>query len=201
MQRAGGKPRYWRLFTALELPIETRGAIADWGARTLDDPALRPIPEAYLHITMVYLGGRPEADALAAAEVLLAAGTGEVAPEVRLTPAVGRPGRGVPSVFALPVISAAVEAMQGRLQRPFVEAGLCLPESRPFWPHVTIARVRPQGSGSRRPVGVAQPPGELPEELRQPFFCRRLTLYRSDPQSTGVRFVSLAKVELPEAQQ
>lgn len=201
MERSGGKPRYWRLFTALELPSEVRGAITEWGARTFDDPALRPIPTAYLHITVVYLGGRPATDVARAIEVLQAAAAGAKAPEVKLTPAVGRPGRGVPSVFALPVISPAAEAMHETLLGPFVEAGLCLPESRPFWPHVTIARVRPQGSGSRRPVGVEQPPGELPEELREPFFCRRLTLYRSDPQPRGVRFVSLAQVELPKAQQ
>ena len=78
------------------------------------------------------------------------------------------------------------------------EAGLIEPEERPFWPHVTVARVRSEGRGSRRPARVAKAPGEIPEELRKPFRCVRVTLYRSLTGPAGAEYVPLAQVELPE---
>ena len=75
-------------------------------------------------------------------------------------------------------------------------AGLHEAEERDFWPHVTVARVRSEGRGSRRPAAVARRPGDLPERLKEPFYAVRLTLYRSELQPSGARYVPLAQVEL-----
>ena len=79
------------------------------------------------------------------------------------------------------------------------EARLHEPEKRAFWPHVTVARVRPEGRGSRRPRAVERPPNELPSGLSEAFYGVRLTLYRSELQPLGARYVPLAQVELPGA--
>jgi 2'-5' RNA ligase len=81
------------------------------------------------------------------------------------------------------------------------EEGLHEPEERDFWPHVTVARVRSEGSGSRRPAAVARWPAELPKSLKEPFYGVRLTLYRSVLQPGGSRYVPLAQVELPRSGQ
>ena len=87
--------------------------------------------------------------------------------------------------------------MQAGLQEKLVGARLYEPEKRPFWPHVTIARVRREERGSKRPAHVSKLPGALPKELLRPFGGVRLTLYRSELQPRGARYVPLAQVELP----
>jgi 2'-5' RNA ligase len=77
-----------------------------------------------------------------------------------------------------------------------VAEGLHEADRRDYWPHVTVARVRPEGRGSRRPAAVARRPGDLPDRLKEPFDAVRLTLYRSELQPTGARYVPLAQVEL-----
>ena len=87
--------------------------------------------------------------------------------------------------------------LQHGLAERLVEAGLHEPEDRDFWPHVTVARVRPEGRGSRRPAAVARRPGDLPDGLKKPFYGVRMTLYRSELQPGGARYAPLAQVELP----
>ena len=72
------------------------------------------------------------------------------------------------------------------------------PEKRPFWPHVTVARVKPEGRGSKRPRRVGRQPGKLPIELLSPVRGVRMTLYRSELQPRGARYTPLAQVELSE---
>lgn len=186
-----------RLFVALDLPDALRAAIGSWGAEALRDPALRPVPAENLHVTLAFLGFRPrkEVEEIAAA-VRESAGP---APLVELLGAVPRPPRGRPRLYALEALSPGAELLRESLVERLVAGGFHRPEKRPFWPHVTVARVRPQGRGSRRPATVAAPPGELPAGLRQPFYGVRLTLYRSELQPSGARYAPLAQIELPGA--
>ena len=78
-----------------------------------------------------------------------------------------------------------------------IAARLYEPEKRPFWPHVTVARVRREERGSKRPAPVSKLPGGLPQGLLQPAVCRRMTLYRSELQPQGAQYTPLAQVELP----
>jgi 2'-5' RNA ligase len=61
---------------------------------------------------------------------------------------------------------------------------------------VTVARVRSEGG---RPAPVERAPGAFPEALSEPFYGVRLTLYRSELQPTGARYVPLAQFKLPGA--
>ncbi|HET9593539.1 MAG TPA: RNA 2',3'-cyclic phosphodiesterase [Solirubrobacterales bacterium] len=184
-----------RLFVALDLPEETREGLVAWGREALADPALRPVAPESLHVTLAFLGYRPEQEI----EAIAAAVRESVAPApwVELRGPEQRPPRGRARLYALPVISPGAEALQAGLERRLVEAGFYEPEKRPFWPHVTVARVRPEARGSRRPAVVSEPPGPLPEELEEPRTSVRMTLYRSVLQPSGARYVPLAQVELP----
>jgi 2'-5' RNA ligase len=185
-----------RLFIALDLPARVRAGIAEWGRRELRDPALRPVAEESLHITLAFLGHRPEEQVEPIAEVVRASVA--PAPEIVLGQPEQRPLRGRAKVYALPVASEATKELQADLAARLSAAGLYEAEERPFWPHVTVARVRNEGSGSRRPSAVEKPPKSLPQELLQACFCRRMTFYRSQLQPRGARYVPLAQVELPE---
>jgi len=183
-----------RLFVALDLPDEVRRGIEAWGVGALIDPALRRVSAASLHITLAFLGHRPEGEV----ESIAAAVRESAAPaaSIELLDPISRPLRGRARVFALPARSPGAESLQAGLQERLVSAGLYEPEKRPFWPHVTVARVRMEGRGSRRPQAVVTPPRTLPAALSKPFRGVRMTLYRSELQPSGANYVPLAQVEL-----
>jgi 2'-5' RNA ligase len=182
------------LFVALDLPESTRTAIAVWGQRALADPALRPVGPESLHVTLAFLGWQAEREIPRLAEIV-EAGRGP-APAIELGDPAPRPERGRPRLFALPVESPGAVELQACLQERLVGARLYEPEKRPFWPHVTVARVRREERGSQRPALVSKPPEALPQALLQPAVCRRLTLYRSELQPRGAQYTPLAQVEL-----
>jgi len=184
-----------RLFVALDLPDELREGVGNWGRVALSDPALRPVAPESLHVTLAFLGFRPEEEIEAIAAAVRER-TGP-APWVELLDPVQRPPRGRARLYALPALSPGTEALQVEVEQGLAEAGFYKPDERPFWPHVTVARVRPEGRGSRRPSVVSEPPGKLPDGLSEARICRRMTLYRSELQPTGARYVPLAQVQLP----
>jgi 2'-5' RNA ligase len=195
MAKEVGKGKRVRLFVALDLPAEMRAGIGAWGERELADPALRRIREESLHVTFAFLGHRDEAEVEPVAAAVRAS-EGAAAPLLELLDPVQRPPRGRAQIFALPVVSAGAEQMQAEVSQRLVEAGLYAPEKRPFWPHVTVARVRTE---RKRPLPVERGPRGLPEALHEPVYGVRLTLYRSELQPTGARYVPLAQIQLPGA--
>lgn len=186
-----------RLFVALDLPADVREGIVAWGAEALSDPALRPVPVESLHITLAFLGYRPEKEIERIAEAVRE--SAGAAPLIELLDPVQRPPRGRARLFALPALSPGAEMLQAGLEQRLAEGGFYEPEKRPYWPHVTVARVRPEARGSRRPAVVSDPPVKLPEALSEAFLGVRLALYRSELKPTGAQYVPLAQIELPGA--
>jgi RNA 2',3'-cyclic 3'-phosphodiesterase len=184
-----------RLFVALDLPDAVRDGIEKWGRGALVDPALRPVKPESLHITLAFLGWLPEKEIGRLGEIVEA--SGGLAPSVELGDPVPRPELGRPRLLALPANSPETVVLQAELQERLVSARLYEPEKRPFWPHVTVARVRREERGSRRPALVSKLPGAVPQDLLQPAVCRRMTLYRSELQPQGAQYTPLAQVELP----
>jgi RNA 2',3'-cyclic 3'-phosphodiesterase len=183
-----------RLFVALDLPEELRDGIVEWGRRELTDPALRAVRPESLHITLAFLGWRPERDVEWLGEIV--SGLVSPAPTIELGDPKAKPSLRQARVFALPAESLGVVALQAELEEELVSARLYKPEKRPFWPHVTIARVKPEGRGSKRPRRVERPPGELPKDLLQPRRLVRVRLYRSELMPSGAEYVPLAQTEL-----
>jgi 2'-5' RNA ligase len=184
-----------RLFVALELPAEVRAGIAHWGARALRDPALREVPEEALHITLVFLGEVPDERIHRIAAVLL--GVEAEAPRIELsTEPVSLPRGRRPGLFALEARSEGTEEIRAALASALTDAGLFEPDERPFWPHVTVARVRGVRGQRRKARKVEDSPGRLPQALSQPFCAVRLALYLSSFGPDGVHYAPLAQVEL-----
>jgi 2'-5' RNA ligase len=183
-----------RLFVALDLPEELRDGIVAWGRRELDDPALRVVPPGSLHVTLAFLGYRPEREIGRLGEIV--AGLEAPAPSIGLGDPVAKPSRNRARLFALPVGSPGTIELQAELEEKLVAKRLYKPERRPFWPHVTVARVKSEDRGSKRPKRVLKQPGGLPQLLLQPASCVRVTLYRSEIQPQGARYTPLAQVEL-----
>ncbi|HWH20056.1 MAG TPA: RNA 2',3'-cyclic phosphodiesterase [Solirubrobacterales bacterium] len=195
----GDRPRKQRLFVALDLPDKIRAGVAAWGREELVDPALKPVRPESLHVTLVFLGHREAAEVEAIADVVRETESEMVLS--KLEDPIPIPGPRRASAFALPAPSPATGDLQRELAARLAEEGLYEPEEREYWPHVTVARVRSEGRGSRRPAAVARWPTELPKSLKEPFYGVRLTLYRSELQPGGSRYVPLAQVELPRSGQ
>ena len=146
-----------RLFVALELPGDARAALARWGlGACARDPALRPVAEEALHVTVHFLGERPEADI----ESLRALIAGAPATSIPLAVAGAlwlAPRRPHVLTAALDDPSGALAALHGGLG-PLLEAATpgWSRESRPLLPHVTVARVR-RGARPRQDA-VSRPP-------------------------------------------
>jgi RNA 2',3'-cyclic 3'-phosphodiesterase len=185
-----------RLFVALDLPRGLRDGIVAWGKRELRDPALRVVPPESLHITLAFLGYLPEKEIERLGEIV--AGLESPAPTIALGDPVAKPSLRRARVFALPAESTGTVALQAELEEKLVAKRLYRPEKRAFWPHVTIARVKPETRGSKRPMRVSTPPGALTKALSQPAGAIRTALYRSELNPQGARYVPLAQVELSE---
>jgi RNA 2',3'-cyclic 3'-phosphodiesterase len=183
-----------RLFVALDLSEATRAGIVAWGRRELTDPALRVVPPESLHITLAFLGYLPEKEIARLSEIV--AGIETAAPEIRLGDPVAKPSGRHPRLFALPADSPGAVALQAELQEKLVAERLYEPEKRPFWPHLTVARVKQESKGVRRPRHVERQPGALPQDLMQPTRCVRVRLYRSELKPSGAEYRPLAQVEL-----
>ena len=108
-----------RLFVALDLPEELREGIVAWGGEALADPALRPVAPESLHVTLAFLGHRPEKEIERIAAVV-AENIGP-APWVELLDPVARPPRGRARLFALPVLSPGTETLQAGVSRGLEE--------------------------------------------------------------------------------
>lgn len=183
-----------RLFVALDLPDGVREGIVAWGRRELVDPALRVVRPESLHVTLAFLGYLPEKEIERLGEIV--AGLRSPAPGIRLGDPIGRPSGRHPRLFALPVDSPGAIALQSELEEKLVAARLYEPEKRPFWPHVTVARVKPEGKGSKRPRQVERLPDGLPKDLLQPTRAVRARLYRSELKPSGAEYRPLAQVKL-----
>jgi 2'-5' RNA ligase len=188
-----------RLFVALDLPEEVREGIVAW-QRGLTDPALRLVKPESLHMTLVFLGYQAEKDIDRIAEAAL--GVDTTAPEIELVPEpVGVPRGKRPRLFALDTPSEGAVELQRQVEERLVEARFYKPEKRPFWPHLTVARVKPEKRGSRKPALVEGPLPPLPERtFFRPFRAVRLVLFRSHLRREGALYEPMAKLELPTAQ-
>jgi 2'-5' RNA ligase len=177
-----------RLFVALELPEPIRRELADWLAsavRGLD--GLRLVHEQDLHVTMCFLGWQAvgEIDSIASACAVL---LGEPAARLQVGGAIWLPRRR-PRVLAVELedLDGALAAAHSMLSDALEAGGWYRPEARPFFAHVTVARVR----GRARVRAV-----ELDAPLGLTLTGSRVTLFRSRLSPSGARYEALASVEL-----
>ena len=194
-----------RLFVALDLPDRVRDGLVAWQREALGDPALRPVAPQALHVTLCFLAYQPERDIERIAVVMRSVGERPV--EARFEPQPAAVPKGRPRLFAAIAESTAAVELQAELSDQLQAERFYRPEKRPFWPHVTVARVKPakrsdsdrRGRRRGRPMRVETPPGPLPAGLLERFDAVRMTLYQSLLRPTGAEYVSLAELDLPPA--
>jgi RNA 2',3'-cyclic 3'-phosphodiesterase len=178
-----------RLFVALDLPDAVGEALVAWRAPLLAEsgspPTLRAVSPAALHVTLCFLGAKPEAAIapLAGLVAECAAGAGGVAGLALGTP-LWLPRRR-PRVLAVTLEDrhGQLTALQARLVERLTAAGWHDPETRPYLPHVTVVRVG--GSASARVRELPAPPALV-------FDGAAVVLYRSHLSPAGARYEPLS---------
>jgi 2'-5' RNA ligase len=158
-----------RLFVALDLPLGVRTTLAAWAASAVGrDDRLRLVREESLHVTLVFLGERPD-PAPAAAALTGALDPPPGAPELAVDGALWlSPRRPHVLTVGLADPSGALAVIQAAVLDAMVRGAGHEAEQRRFRPHVTVARVR----GRLRPF-------ELPALPSLDFHPPAVTLYRS----------------------
>jgi 2'-5' RNA ligase len=191
-----------RLFVALDLPDPVREGLVAWQRGVLGDPVLRMIVPEALHVTLCFLAYQPEKDIERIAQVLRGIDPRPVTIRFEGEPIAAPRSR--PRLFAVDAPSDDAVALQAELSDRLEADRFYKPEKRPFWSHVTVARVKPEkrttserrGRRRGRPALVERPPTALPGELLRPFSAPRVTLYRSILHPTGAEYVPLAALDL-----
>jgi RNA 2',3'-cyclic 3'-phosphodiesterase len=177
------------MFVALDLPIAARSALAEWRDALVDGrDDLRPVAPEALHVTLVFLGWQDEA----AAEAIGAAAFASADPAPVLQPAGVRPlPPRNPRLFALDLRDedGRASALQAGVSNALEAGGWYRPEKRPFWPHITLARVK---RGRRR----VPPLPDAPAPPASAFPASELTLYRSTLRPQGALYEPLARAGL-----
>jgi RNA 2',3'-cyclic 3'-phosphodiesterase len=182
------------MFLALDLPEDPRNALVAWRDLILDGRRdVRPVRCEALHVTLVFLGWQDES----AAERIAGAAYRSLptAPAPRLAATAVRP---VPPrnarLFALDLDAedGRATALQTAMSVALEAGGWYRPEKRPFWPHITLARVK---RGERR---VAPPPDRPPPPATA-FEAGVVTLYRSTLRPQGAIYEPLARTVAGDA--
>jgi 2'-5' RNA ligase len=182
------RPPSARLFVALELPGDARERLVAWQHEALGRyDSLRLVKPEALHVTLAFLGHHPEeqVDAIAAAALSRVAGL--PAPLLDPVAVVGVPPRR-PRLFAVDLADPGrrAAAVHDAVAEPLIEGGWYEREERPFWPHLTVARVRARERPPR--VDAEPPPGA--------FEAREVVVYRSRLSRAGAQYQPLARMRL-----
>jgi 2'-5' RNA ligase len=193
---ASGADKLTRSFVALDPAPEVVAALEEWGRGALVSRAgIRALPAASLHLTLAFLGDL-DRDEVAAARAIVEA----IEPRpvrMRLEPEpVGVPRRR-PRTLAFNAGGDAVTELQREVAAELVAAGLLEPPERPFWPHLSVARVRRgtlDGRAGRAEIAGLPPP---PAEAIRGFDAVRVALYRSELRPNGASYTPMADVYLP----
>lgn len=174
---------------ALDLDPEARTALAAWrDGLVAGRPDLRATRPETLHVTLAFLGWQDAAAVARVSAAGLGAAEGFAAPVLEVGPVRAVPA-GRPRLFALDLADPGgrAGAVQEAVSAALEAEGVYTPEKRPFWPHVTLARVRKGEQAA--PLAETPPPAEA---LAAPS----VTLYRSTLHHSGAVYDVLARCEL-----
>jgi len=175
------------MFLALDLPEGARDEIVRWRDEILASrPDVRPVRPEALHVTLVFLGWQDESAAERIAEAAFGALPAGPPPRLAATEVKPVPPRNA-RLFALDLDDdgGRAGALQAAASDALETGGWYRPEKRPFWPHITLARVK-------RGVRRVAPPAAEPSPPAGPFEASVVTLYRSTLRPQGALYEPLA---------
>jgi RNA 2',3'-cyclic 3'-phosphodiesterase len=182
------------MFLALDLPEDARDDLVRWRDELLSSRTdVRPVRPEALHVTLVFLGWQDDSAADRIAEAAFGDLPDGAPPRLTATGVKPVPPRDA-RLFALDLDDqdGRATALQAAMSAALEAGGWYRPEKRPFWPHITLARVK---RGERR---VPAPP-DRPAPPAEAFEASVLTLYRSTLRPQGALYEPLRRTVAGDA--
>ena len=174
-----------RLFIALDLPEAVRDTLAAWRP---DLPEARWTPADRMHLTLRFLGDRPEAAAEAIVDRMVTFAAATV--PVRTEGLVRLPSARRPRVLAARLAeTTSLTDLDARLGAALSKAGIPA-DGRPLLPHVTLARFKTPEPAALRRVLRETPPPEAAGE------ATTVSLVHSQRSLAGPIYTPLVTVDL-----
>jgi 2'-5' RNA ligase len=190
-----------RTFVAIELPE----AIQQGLARVQDQlkqgrPPVRWVSPHQIHLTLHFLGEIPPEELPAVAEAARIAASGALPFELEAAGVGAFPNLGRPRVVwvGLQGDMEALHRLQSRLTQELAARGFP-PEDRPFSPHLTLGRVRPQAR-PQEARGLGQALAAMKPVLLGRWRVTEIRVIRSDLRPEGPLYTPLYLVPLGHAQ-
>lgn len=184
-----------RLFIALNLPAELRSRVAADVLAPLRGqlPGVRWVREETLHVTLLFLGERNEAEAQEARAVVQEVAAKHKLFEVSLAGLGAFPGPARPRVVWLGLESPSpVQELHRSLMREHARLGVPL-EGRAYRPHVTLGRVPPPAEAA---VSKALGPALAAVRFEVPVTFGSVDLMKSELTPRGPRYSVLLSAPL-----
>lgn len=181
-----------RCFAAVELDEPQRRAVQRLQRRLANAaPGIRWIPPGQMHLTVKFFGDVPPERLPELCAALDVAAGGVHAFDLRLSGIGCFPPRGPARV-----VWAGAQSDDGGLQRLFdALEGSCdaagFPrETRPFHPHITLARIKAASPGLREAVAETMFDGGASE-------ADEIVLFQSEREKSGPRYTAISRHDLP----
>lgn len=191
-----GSPRA-RLFVALEPPADAVAGLGAWQSSLLAATGgdVRPVPAQSMHVTLAFIGYRPEREIDAIAEAVARAAADRPAVPLAFAARLrSRPGGRRPRLYTAPVEPhAALMDLRAAIADELTRAKLFTDERREFWPHLTLGRVKSSARDHRLPAELPAAPKSLAERS---FAATRVVVLRSHLERAGARYEQQASVTL-----
>jgi 2'-5' RNA ligase len=186
----------WRIFCAIELPQTARRLVLDHIARLKEKvPQAKAswARDANLHLTLKFLGEVPRALVADFSKAVSQAVTHVQPFSIRLEQTGSFPAHGQPRVLwiGLDDLSSELARLHARLEEESAQVGFAK-ETRPFHPHLTIARLRQ--ADNARALAVAHKQMEFdPVEIA----VAELLVIRSELSSEGSKYTVVSRHPFP----
>jgi 2'-5' RNA ligase len=183
-----------RLFTALDLPPEVAGRLADLLERLRPAARIAWSPPANLHITTKFIGEWPD-ERLEELKSAFAALPGRAPISVHVGGLGFYPNPRSPRVFWCGVEAAGLAELAADTDAATARLGI-QSEKRAYSPHLTLARIREQvdlRTLHERVAGLVETPSGADCGR---FAARSFFLYRSQLRPTGSLYTKLAEFPL-----
>jgi 2'-5' RNA ligase len=179
-----------RLFTALDLPAEVAGNLEDLLRRLRPTARIHWSPPANLHITTKFIGEWPEAR-LEELKLALMSMPGRAPVVVRLRNVGFFPNARAPRTFWCGIDAPKLVALAADIDQATSALGIPR-ESRPFSPHLTLARIKDRVDLN----GLNQAIASRPTAEFGCFKAVSFFLYLSQLRPTGSVYTKLAELPL-----
>jgi 2'-5' RNA ligase len=185
----------WRVFIAIELPASVRKKLKDHLEHlreSVPDARASWSREENLHLTLKFLGDTPVSRIETLSQVAKRAASNVIPFELIVSGVGAFPPRGQPRVLWIGIedLSGQLGKLQQALEDECNKEGFAR-ETRPFHPHLTIARLR-RPQGSRQLAALHEEMGFEAETVR----ASALVVVRSELRSEGSRHTVISRHEL-----